>query len=651
MPIFLILVLNFWSTYVFCEEKSLVFDNASYKAIDRISSNSNPYLKVLLQEIDSKKLWEEDYWRVLLHYKPRFEKGGESEVDDLSFFFAKDGKENPKAEIKQTLAAFFDPPTDDNVKMHPQCRFPARYRWLKEKLKFTNKLPEQNCHRFKVWRERLGVKSATLVFASYYMGSPSSIFGHTFLRLNSNREKDLLEYGVNYAANVDTQNALFYAVKGVFGFFPGVFSLEPYSLKVMEYSNMESRDLWEYHLSLTEEEMDWFVYHLWEMGSTYMDYYFFTENCSYHLLAALEAARPSLNLTDPFKTAVIPVDTIKEIARVEGLITKTIYRPSLVSKVRYQRDQMSGEEKSAFYDVKQDYKLDKQTFNDLDSKSKARVLDALINYIGFYQYQDQKSYDGLKDEKRELLVERAKLDIQPISFENLTPPESPAQSHDSKLAYFGGGYWGERNEQVPGWYYTLGIQPSFHHILSDEVGFRPNSEIQLLTTEFRYFPTQEQIILDHFTLVKLMALSPMDRIQAPLSWQFETSVVNTKEESCSHCHELKIAGGYGPSLSLGITKNALFYTIAHLDVGFSDQYRNDVRTDAGLNSGFLLTPSSEWKVYLNGYHHWRMFYDHTTRFKVSLDQRLSLTRQSELLFSLSRYRNFDEAKINLGFYF
>ena len=68
----------------------------------------------------------------------------------------------------------------------------------------------------------------------------------------------------------------------------------------------EHRDLWEYRLTLTPAELDRLVRHLWELLPTYYDYYFFDENCSYHLLALLEVARPGLRLTDRFHAWTIP---------------------------------------------------------------------------------------------------------------------------------------------------------------------------------------------------------------------------------------------------------------------------------------------------------------------------------------------------------
>ena len=144
-------------------------------------------------------------------------------------------------------------------KEHPQCTFPARYKWLKRELGFdAGKMPEISCDRLDGWLMGLDAEKITMVFSSFYMNNPASMFGHTLLRVDSRKKGEnqkLLNYGVNYAASVDTSNALIYALKGLFGFFKGEFSVFPYYIKVQDYSNLESRDLWEYELNLNADQM------------------------------------------------------------------------------------------------------------------------------------------------------------------------------------------------------------------------------------------------------------------------------------------------------------------------------------------------------------------------------------------------------------
>jgi hypothetical protein len=92
-----------------------------------------------------------------------------------------------------------------------------------------------------------------------------------------------------------------YPVRGIFGGYRGYFSTIPYYLKVQEYRDIENRDIWEYRLNLTEPQIRRLLMHAWELGNASFDYYFFKENCSYHLLSLLEYADPSLHLTDQFR--------------------------------------------------------------------------------------------------------------------------------------------------------------------------------------------------------------------------------------------------------------------------------------------------------------------------------------------------------------
>ena len=244
--------------------------------------------------------------------------GWKSEADGLGFFLAgAAGRRDPDAELAASLRAFFAPgPPDDG---HAQCRFPARWDWLQRTLGIDPaRAPHPTCHDYDFWRTGISAQAATLVYATAYINSPASMYGHTFLRLSraTGEGNLLLDYIVNFAADVDTENGVLYALKGLTGGFPGRFYVMPYYVKVQEYSNIESRDLWEYQLSLSPEQVRRLVMHAWETRTTRFDYYFFTRNCSYQLLTLLEVADPSLHLSDQFHGAVIPADTVRAVLRL-----------------------------------------------------------------------------------------------------------------------------------------------------------------------------------------------------------------------------------------------------------------------------------------------------------------------------------------------
>ncbi|HSS38469.1 MAG TPA: DUF4105 domain-containing protein, partial [Polyangia bacterium] len=136
-------------------------------------------------------------WQVLLHYRRTLGGGGwKSEADGLGFFLSGSaGKHDPEAELAATLRAFFAPgPLDDG---HAQCRFPARWDWLRHALGIdAARAPHPTCRDFDFWRTGMSAQAATLVYATAYINSPASMYGHTFLRLSraTGEGNPLLDY-------------------------------------------------------------------------------------------------------------------------------------------------------------------------------------------------------------------------------------------------------------------------------------------------------------------------------------------------------------------------------------------------------------------------------------------------------------------------
>lgn len=272
-----------------------------------------------------KKLAQNQQWLKLLHFKTNRLGQFQSEVDGAAFFLSSSGKEAPDLELEATLREFLRPASELRFQKEPDahalCRFPARRHWLAQALG----APEDfgtgvQCPQLDWFEQTLQAKRATLVFASYYLESPASLFGHTFLRidkdLNTQKSIPLLSHAVSFGAEPDTENPLAYAWKGLFGGFPGRYAVLPYYVKIQEYNNFESRDLWEYQIQFSPEEIKRLVFHLWELRPTSFDYYFFQANCSYQMLTLLEAAKPELELSSQF---VFQAASIFEISRISSI--------------------------------------------------------------------------------------------------------------------------------------------------------------------------------------------------------------------------------------------------------------------------------------------------------------------------------------------
>lgn len=263
------------------------------------------------------KLSHSVQWLRLLH-QGQPDRGG-------NFYFSPVGRQDPEAELRASIRAMSEGGAVGKLKQHPQCAFPFRYRFLKKELSLqTLDVP---CPQFQAFLDRVKADSVTLVFSSAYPNNPGSMFGHTFLRINSHRKAgekklDLLDYGISYAASVGQDDGgVTFALLGIFGGYYGAFSLVPYYLKVNEYNHAESRDVWEYDLSLTRQETFDLIAHAWELeNNSAAKYYFIDENCSYVLLTLIEAAKPEWDLSR-FGTHVVPSETVKRLTQIPGAVT------------------------------------------------------------------------------------------------------------------------------------------------------------------------------------------------------------------------------------------------------------------------------------------------------------------------------------------
>jgi len=251
------------------------------------------------------ELASHSYWLQLNHYRSGITSTWKSEIDSPNFFLAPAGKRDPLAELQATLAAFgqIQSPNELTDKYRENvCRFPARFNWLKQKL--AANWPDVDCVEMQQWQAIIQPKGMTLVFPTAFMNNPSSMFGHTLLRIDAKdqtRNKELVAFAVNFAALPDGgDNAATFAFKGMTGQYPAAFSLMPYYRKVREYNDLESRDIWEYKLDFSEQEVNNILLHIWELKDTEFDYYFLDDK----LLMSMEAFDFSLENNPHLKAKI-----------------------------------------------------------------------------------------------------------------------------------------------------------------------------------------------------------------------------------------------------------------------------------------------------------------------------------------------------------
>lgn len=207
-------------------------------------------------------------WLSLLHYQKGFLGGYESSVESQDFFISNQGRNNPQAEFNASLELF-----EKGEDIEKICRFPARYKLMKNNNITDKTYPK--CEDYEKFITDLQPSGVTLLFTNAYMSNPSSLFGHTLLRIDTSRQgTQQLAHGANYGAFMNEDAGAFFAIYGIAGVYYGGWTVKPYYQIIETYNNIENRDIWEYNLNLSEQEVEMFVAHLWEIGPSRSRYYF-----------------------------------------------------------------------------------------------------------------------------------------------------------------------------------------------------------------------------------------------------------------------------------------------------------------------------------------------------------------------------------------
>jgi len=597
-------------------------------------------------------------WHRLLHYKralPFFNL--RSEVDGSGFFFSPTGKTDPLSELRASLKAYDQNSEVGKFKLHPQCAFPARFQFLQRALHL--KPSKVKCEKFDEVLETAKPHSVTLVFSSAYPNNPASMFGHTFLRLNreqstGKKKVDMLDYGVSFAASVaPDENPLSFIAFGLTGGYRGQFSYVPYYVKVNEYNNSESRDVWEYDLSLTPEETRFLLAHVWELETnSHFDYYFFDENCSYQMLTVIEAAKPDWNLSN-FSLSVIPSETIKKIVAISGAVTGIHYRPSLRQRMVEQIENLSVNQKSDLKSV-----LDKQVppkkIND------PFVLDAAIASL-FYEKNEK---DGmLNASKKEL---QAGLLLQRSKLGTISGPERriahelsrPDLGHYAFRISISPGYFA--SSALKGGFQELGIKSAYHDLLNKDLGFLRFSQIDFPQVYFRYFTNQNSLQLENLEFLHITSLFPLSVFEKRPSWKLQLAYGNNKNSACLFCKSFLLRGGLGASVNL-FDEHSIFYALilarAELGTAFSRRYR--VGPEAQLAA--IFNPMDDYKTRLAVGLTWDLAPNSISPwiYQAEWEHALSLSQSWEIRAAfgfwgdaLRQWNNaYQEGKLSLNYYF
>jgi hypothetical protein len=448
--------------------------------------------------VSVKSVAESKIWLKLLGYESR----EKSAITSADFFFADDGSINPLSELQATIKAFNVERTQ-NPNQHPTCKFPGRYRYLKNMgLLGSEKYNLKYCSDFIAFSgidDATIIYSPSLVYVTGYLGNPASYFGHLLINLdndkNGSKSNNLQNIALNFGARIpDNENMALYVIKGFIGTYDALYTSKEFYYHLHLYSEEDLRDIWEYRLNLSPIEYQLLSGHLWEMIGATHKYYFANRNCAYAVAKSLELVTDN-ELSSRFSPWVAPQAVLQSLqeATTDGknIVSKINYLPSRQSKLYKKFKQLSRHEKTTLKAAITNGPISiKRT--DIPNSEKIRVADTLMDYHRMiFNGSDMYKYPPFND----AVNYRYTLPIGAPQFE-LNDTKQPHLGH--KPSYLELGYKGG---DVSSDYGTLRIRPAYYDQLDAGFGHIKGSALSMFDATFAF--SESGVEIEHIDLLKI----------------------------------------------------------------------------------------------------------------------------------------------------
>ncbi|POP54698.1 Lnb N-terminal periplasmic domain-containing protein [Zhongshania marina] len=496
-------------------------------------------------ETASENIFNDKTWLKLLHYQRHAGMTDEykSTITSPQFFLSEKGRASPKDELLATLQAIYLP-ANDNPNLHAQCRFRARYLWLKDKYNLSSE-PKIHCSDYLKFTSNEGIKSLSLVLATGYLGNPASYYGHLLIKLNTNADSSqnsLIEQSINYGAVLPRKIApIPYVLKGLFGGFQGSFTNIQYYFHNHQYGENELRDLWEYELKLPQKDVKLISAHTWELLGINFQYFFINKNCAYQM-ADLLTLSDKVEIPALYSIYAIPQVLPQKLNEL-GLVQKVKYHPSRQSRFYSTYSKLSTKAKlflkksSANPDIPGSF-----TYSKLNADERRNLIDTTINYYQFLKLKNHNTtlptayYDALAASLNEPPVTADKEPRVKLGPESGRKPSSIRISAVSSSNNFDG--------------IGINIRPAYYDTLDADAGHRQNGRLGMLEINARL--TKDRLILNSFDLFSIESNVETETNlpgDGGLSWKLRGGS-ERQNFTCDNCSVARVQGDIGKSYKI-----------------------------------------------------------------------------------------------------
>jgi hypothetical protein len=366
------------------------------------------------------------------------------------------------------------------------------------------------------------------------------------------------------------------------------------------------------------------------MGNASFDYFFFKENCSYHLLALLDYADPSLHLTDHFVIWTVPADTVRLLNSKPGLVGEIAYRPSRVNVIRRKRERLSETEFGLVKRLVGDpAQLQSDALRRLEPARQAYVLDVASDFLRYKSESDAEEGALYRDRNRQILTARSALRIPSEDVEIAPFARQPELGHATSRASLAAGW---RNDDT---FEELTVRAGYHDLLDPEIGYTPDAQIELASLTVRHYNRAEQTRIERATLANIVSITPMDRLFHSPSWKLNVGMQTIRHRDCQLCSNGVAGGGIGAAVETHLLRREVYFAFAEVEANYSRAYEERHRIGGGASAGMYADLAERWRMMVTGTYLRYALGEQSDDFRWTVGQRFTVAKNWALRLEYS----------------
>ncbi len=604
--------------------------------IEATISPHNQAINTLISQAEQKQLHRQKKWHQLLHYKPTLLKTGvKSQIVSKNFFLAPNGNTDPNAELMATIQNYFTP-TENQIKNHPQCQFPARYLWLKTQLEWPeNSTLELKCPDYLEWSNLNQIENIEAVFVTGYFGNPASFYGHILLKIHTpilNTTNKLMDRSINFGAIVPpNENSVRFLIKGLMGGYKSTYTNQHFYQHNQYYAEKDLRDLWSYQLVLSTENQNLLVAHIWEVLGMDFKYYFFDRNCAYYMadLLQLVIAEPLLDYSLPWALPSSVFDHLTDPKNKKKLFTKIDYFPSRQTRFYSKYQSLSRPLKHIVqYIVNSSirdhtFNISSPKYKKLSVQDKVKVIECLMDYNSFLKTKNKNDL-ALKQQKQQLLI--ARLHLKEKSPEWPSQPPIPPHFGQKPTRISLGTYhnqrWGLGGQ--------LNFRAAYYDFLSISPGRPQHSSLQMFDLLIQQDNDTPRIETLTIVAIEKLGISTTGLTQdSSLSWNLNIGLKRSHLQKQS-VDQLLIQAGIGKATK----PHSSLVIYGMLDAQLIANHPLDSRLSPRIST--IFTPKKWMAMQFTAAYRRQTYNNQTNHIVMTGETRLGFSRSMDLRMMVKR---------------